>query len=255
MGRRVTVPKIPLRIISLVPSQTELLYDLGLNEEIIAQTIFCIHPNNQFQNKPKIGGTKKLNIEKIKSLNPDLIIGNKEENEQSQIEELEKHFPVWMSDIYTIDDAVQMIQQLGIIVNKNEEAIRISKQIISGFDSLIVAKRPFVFLYFIWRNPWMIAGNHTFINHIFTRMGLVNAGNPLNGRYPIIEIENFNCESVQYIFLSSEPYPFKEKHIQELQGYFTQAKIIIVDGESFSWYGSRLLKSLDYFNEFIKKCI
>jgi ABC-type Fe3+-hydroxamate transport system substrate-binding protein len=113
MGRKVELPDVPKRIISIVPSQTELLVDLGLAEELIGITKFCIHPKEIFRTKTRIGGTKMLNIEKIKKLKPDLIIGNKEENQQEQVEELMKHFPVWMSDISNLEESLDMIVKIG----------------------------------------------------------------------------------------------------------------------------------------------
>src|ERR1700741_3198050 len=103
-GRKISIPQIPQRIISLVPSQTELLFDLGLDKEVVGITKFCVHPPEWFQTKTRVGGTKQLKIDLIKQLQPDLIIANKEENVKEQIEELEKHFPVWISDVNNLED-------------------------------------------------------------------------------------------------------------------------------------------------------
>jgi ABC-type Fe3+-hydroxamate transport system substrate-binding protein len=110
LNRTVFLAQPPQRIVSLVPSQTELLYDLGLGEKVVGQTIFCIHPHSAFKKATKIGGTKKLQLDKIRSLKPDLIVANKEENDQSQIETLAQDFPVWISDIITLDDALDMVK-------------------------------------------------------------------------------------------------------------------------------------------------
>src|SRR4051812_11307667 len=116
MGNAVELEGPPSRIVSLVPSQTELLFYLGLDKEVAGITKFCIHPAEMFHSKPRVGGTKKYDFEKIRQLAPDLIIGNKEENEQKQVEELQKLYPVWMSDIRNLADALQMIRSVGELV-------------------------------------------------------------------------------------------------------------------------------------------
>ena len=248
MGREIEINFPPKRIISLVPSQTELLFDLGLTIEIAGITKFCIHPKDKFKLTTKIGGTKKLDIEKIKSLKPDLIIGNKEENEQQQIEELMKHFPVWMSDIINLSDAAQMIEKVGELVNKKEEALTICYQIKNNFEQLeenLVGIAPKSTVYFIWKNPNMLAGKQTFISEMLPYCGLKNVLE-LN-RYPEITNEALKTLNPEVVLLSSEPYPFKTKHIEEFKSIWPNAKIKLVDGEMFSWYGSRLLRAADYF--------
>ena len=253
MERQIEVPFPSKRIISLVPSQTELLYGLGLSEEVVGQTLFCIHPKEMHDSKPRIGGTKKLQMDKIAALKPDLIIGNKEENEQSQIEELMKLYPVWMSDIKNLDDSLDMIERIGDLVGKNSQALLISQKIRNGFNELMsINKRLSAnnsVLYLIWRKPWMAAGCDTFINDMLQKCGFENAIPSPMARYPeIIDVEIINMKP-NYIFLSSEPYPFKDEHIAELQAISPSSKILLVDGEMFSWYGSRLLKSASYFKE------
>lgn len=252
MGRRVEVPAKPQRIISLVPSQTELLYALGLTHEVVAQTIFCIHPEQMHQLKPKIGGTKKIKLDLIRSLQPDLIIGNKEENDKDQLEALMQEFPVWISDIKNLDEALQMISQIGDLVQKKAESNQLVNNIQAEFNNLLGQTEPKKCLYLIWREPWMAAGNDTFINDMLLRMGCHNAANKL-ARYPTLTLEEIIVLNPDLVFLSSEPYPFKEKHIDELKVLLPNAKIVLVDGELFSWYGSRLLYSANYFKQLINK--
>lgn len=250
MGREIEI-NLPLkRIISLVPSQTELLFDLGLTDEIIGITKFCIHPKDKFKLTTKIGGTKKLNIQKIIDLKPDLIIGNKEENEQQQITELMKRFPVWMSDIETLADASQMIEQVGELVGKSREALMINTQIKLDFENLIkslkgVKLKPAV--YFIWRKPNMLAGKQTFISEMLSYCGLKNVIDV--ARYPSFTNAALMNLKPEVVLLSSEPYPFSQKHIEEFQAIWPNAVIKLVDGEMFSWYGTRLLKAGDYFKK------
>jgi ABC-type Fe3+-hydroxamate transport system substrate-binding protein len=255
LNRAIGLLQAPKRIISVVPSQTELLHDLGLSEEVIGITNFCIHPNEWFRTKTRIGGTKKLNSELIRSLQPDLIIGNKEENEQAQIEQLQKEFPVWMSDIKNLDDALDMIAQIGEVVGKAKESIKMKDEISIAFQSfnfqLSTFNSPSV-AYFIWHNPSMTIGSDTFINDMLNRCGLQNVFSNMI-RYPEITTEQLRSANPDLIFLSSEPFPFKEKHISEFKSICPQAKVFLVDGEMFSWYGSRLLKAPEYFIQLLKQ--
>ena len=252
LGRNITIPKKPLRIISLVPSQTELLFDLGLDNELVGITKFCIHPGDKTKQKAKIGGTKALDLKKIKQLKPDLIIGNKEENEKDQIEALAKEFPVWMSDINTLGDALQMILQIGNIVSKQEKAAEIKDKIGSSFKLLPQILNPLPRIaYFIWKNPYMVAAGNTFIDHIIHLAGWQNAIS--SSRYPEISPDELKKLNPDVILLSSEPYPFKEKHIREFQEICPDKPIIIANGELFSWYGSRLQYTPSYLLQLQKQ--
>lgn len=252
MNRTVRLEKRPERIISLVPSQTELLFDLGLEKEVVGITKFCIHPESWFRNKTRIGGTKQFDFEKIAALQPDLIIGNKEENEREQIETLMEKYPVWMSDIRNLDESLDMIRALGELTGKSEKAKSIASEIETGFEKLNSvfnsAKEKSV-AYFIWKNPWMVAAGDTFITHILERCRWKNVFAETPGRYPEITLHELKAANPEIVFLSSEPYPFKEKHIEELQSLLPAATIMTVDGEIFSWYGSRLLKAPGYLRK------
>jgi ABC-type Fe3+-hydroxamate transport system substrate-binding protein len=252
MQRNVELSSTPQRIISLVPSQTELLYDLGLEAEVIGITKFCVHPEEWFRTKTRVGGTKKLNIELIKGLNPDLIIGNKEENEHSQVEQLMKEYPVWMSDVKNLRDALEMIIQVGEITGYNLEAIDLSGRIQLDFDNLKPdisnLKQSRSAAYLIWHNPIMIAGGDTFINDMLKRCGFTNAFQTAN-RYPEMGSTELSTTNPDFILLSSEPFPFREKHIEQYKLICSDAEVLLVDGEMFSWYGSRLLKAPAYFQQ------
>ena len=248
LGQQITIIYPPKRIISLVPSQTELLFDLGLDKEVIGLTKFCIHPIEKFAERTKVGGTKKLNIEKIRSMQPDLIIGNKEENQREQIEELMREFPVWMSDIYTLEDAKKTILEIGELVDRSPEAAYLNHLITAGFNDLqTLAVQNGLnkkVAYLIWKDPYMLVGGDTFIDHILALNGLSNVVK--EKRYPEIDLNKLNGLKPDLVFLSSEPYPFKEKHMEEIKTAVPDAKVMIVDGEMFSWYGSRLVKSVQY---------
>ena len=252
LNREVEIIEFPKRIVSLVPSQTELLFDLGLDEEIIGITKFCIHPKIWQQTKTRIGGTKKVNIHKIKSLQPDLIICNKEENTKEEIELLAKEFSVWISDIKNLSEALNMIIGIGEITGKSEKAEMLIQKICSGFVDLQPLKTEKKALYLIWKEPWMSVNSETFIHDMLVRCGFTNITQNKTLRYPDLTEQELVELNPNYVFLSSEPFPFKEKHIQELQEILPKAKIMLVDGEAFSWYGSHLLKSVEYFKELIK---
>jgi ABC-type Fe3+-hydroxamate transport system substrate-binding protein len=253
MGRKLQLSSPPQRIISLVPSQTELLFDLGLEEEVVGITKFCVHPEAWFRSKTRVGGTKEIHFDRIKALQADLIIGNKEENTKEMIEALEKDYPVWMSDIYNLQDAFEMMLQIGAITNTFEKAKQIQNQLQSNFEQLSNSKAtaPKV-AYFIWQKPMMIAAKNTFIDEMLKAAGYQNAFPHLE-RYPEISEAELQEAKPDLIFLSSEPFPFKEKHIKSYQKFCPKAKVLIVNGELFSWYGSRLLKSVEYFKKLEKE--
>jgi len=252
MGNSVEVSDHPTRIISLVPSQTELLCDLGLDDEVIGITKFCVHPNEWFRNKKRVGGTKNVNFKIIDELQPDIIIANKEENTREQVEQLAGKYPVWVSDIKNVADALQMIMAMGEITGKVDRATLLADEISIGFGQLKQAGSPRRVAYFIWRDPWMCAGGDTFISDIIERMGWYNVlkNEP---RYPQISLEYLADLSVELILLSSEPYPFKEKHIAEISAVLPHAEVQLVDGEMFSWYGSRMKHAITYLSELLIK--
>lgn len=245
LGHIIEVLVKPKRIISLVPSQTELLFYLGLKKEIVGITKFCIHPKESVKKVDKIGGTKKFDFEKIKKINPDLIIANKEENYQEGIECLRDLYPVWTSDIYSIDDSLHMINEVSQITETEEKAITLSKNIMLKSNDALNIHSGNV-LYLIWQNPYMLAGNNTYINVVLKHLGFNNLG-AIQERYPEITEKELTKLNPEYVFLSSEPFPFKEKHVENYQKLFPNAKIKLVDGEMFSWYGNRMLLAFDYF--------
>ena len=246
LGNPLTVPNPPRRIVSLVPSQTELLFDLGVSDAVVGVTKFCVHPPSA-KEKAIIGGTKKFNFDKIHELSPDLIIGNKEENYRTGIEELGKHYPVWMSDILTLDDAMAMMNALGMIVDRSDRANELVNHARAQFASL-TGKDNGTALYFIWQEPYMVAGKDTFVDEMLRFAGFKNKADHLT-RYPELTADEIRSLNPGHILLSSEPYPFKEKHLVEFKEKFPRANVILVDGEYFSWYGSRLTQAADYFKK------
>lgn len=245
MQRTVEIHSTVSRIVSLVPSQTELLVDLGLKDHLVGITKFCVHPKNLRKEIQLIGGTKNVRIKLVESLNPDLIIGNKEENNQADIEALE-HLPTWMSDIFNLEDALEMIERVGEITGTQARATEIVSEIRTNFLKLTPLSGNKSVLYLIWKNPFIAAGTNTFIDSMLTRLGFRNAMD--ESRYPEVNLKEVNPD---FIFLSSEPFPFKEKHIEELQIQFPDSRVVLVDGEFFSWYGTRLIGAPAYFNKLL----
>ncbi len=253
IGHQFELKQTPERIISLVPSQTELLYDLGLEDRVVGITKFCVHPQEWFKTKARVGGTKTLNFEKIENLNPDLIIANKEENTQSEIELLKTKYPVYTSDISNLNDSLEMIVGIGKITHAKEQAKQIASTIQKEFNKLAeLKKNSKSVLYFIWQNPYMSVGTSTFIHDMLSKCGFKNVIKNAE-RYPELSVESIKNMEPDYIFLSSEPFPFKEKHQLELQQEFPDSKIMLVDGEFYSWYGSRLKQAPNYFVGLIEK--
>ncbi len=240
----------PKRIVSLVPSQTELLFDLGLEAQIIGITKFCVHPYHLKRTKEIVGGTKKVNFEKIKLLQPDIVICNKEENTVAIVDELSKICPVWVTDIITIEDNLAMITAFGQLFNKMIKAqLWIDKiDLYYREFSKFVQERPKLKVaYFIWKNPYMAAGSNNFINTMLQLNNFENIYASID-RYPEIELKKIRLEGdPDLVFLSSEPYPFKEEDAFEIGRFTHHAKTVFVDGEMFSWYGTRILKSFEYF--------
>ncbi len=247
-GQIITLKGPPQRIISLVPSQTELLFELGLEKETIGITRFCIHPESWYRTKTRIGGTKDLHNDKIMSLQPDLVIANKEENTREQVEEIRKFCPVWTSDIANLADALEMIRGIGQITGKSISANKLASAIEA--DLTIVSKEfiPLNAAYLIWKDPYMTVGGNTFIHDMMKICGLNNVFSH-KFRYPEVTVEEIKAISPNVVLLSSEPYPFREKHIVILEQQLPDLKILLADGEMFSWYGSRLLHSANYFRD------
>lgn len=249
LNRTTHLTGIPKRIISLIPSQTELLVDLGLEDTIVGITKFCVHPKYLKKSKTIVGGTKTIHLNKIKGLQPDIILCNKEENTKEMIAELEQIAPVHISDIYTVEDCLELIEMYGDLFSKEKEAQNLIENIsekLEDFKTFVSNKERLKVAYFIWKNPWMVASKQTFIDEILRLNNFKNYYEKYE-RYPEITLNANQPETADVVFLSSEPFPFKQAHVEEIRNFFPKANILVVDGEMFSWYGSRLLKAFDYF--------
>lgn len=249
IGHRIELHGAPQRIVSLVPSQTEYLYLLGLSDRIVGITKFCVHPAAARENKTLIGGTKRLHMDRIRDLRPDLIVANKEENNQDDIEQLQREFNVWTSDIVTIDDSYDMMRSLAQMTDRHKHSEAIIEAIQRAMAEIPrgVAEPA---LYFIWDKPLMVAGSHTFIDKMMEAAGFENSAKAMEDqRYPAIAEEEIRNSPAKWLLLSSEPFPFRAEHQAKMQALFPEKKVILVDGEMFSWYGSRMALAAKYFKE------
>ncbi len=245
----------PQRIISLVPSQTELLFHLGLNEQVYGITKFCIHPTEWFKSKQRVGGTKNPNLELISSLNPDLIIANHEENRKEDIENLAEHYNVWVTDVRTMTDALNMILDLGRLTHTLKKAKEIHDEIVTARkikDKLLEGKNPVPTAYFIWKNPYMTIGADSFIHDMLGEASLENVFSQ-ETRYPDTNLESEEINRAELLLLSTEPYPFSEDDVVHFREIFPNKKVMLADGEMFSWYGSRLRLALPYISTLRKQ--
>ena len=247
LKRSVEVSKPAQRILSLVPSITELLFDLGLEKRLVGRTNYCIHPKDKI-GIDSVGGTKDFDLEKIRQLKPDLIFAVKEENNKELVLEIAKEFPVLIYDIVDLPSAIRVIKHIGLVTSLEDEAFnlvnKIQEQIYFLQKKNIVKKEA---CYLIWNKPMMSVGSETFISDMMNVAGFTNVIRTRKESYPTIEQQDIESLQPEYVFLSSEPFKFTEKHQQEYQERFPNSKVILVDGEMFSWYGSRMLKAFDYF--------
>jgi iron complex transport system substrate-binding protein len=250
LSRKVTFNYPPKRIVSLVPSISELIVDLGLENELVGITKYCVHPSNLLKSKTIVGGTENIDIELITSLNPDIIIANREENNKSDIAKI-NDYPVFVSYIKTFDEALSFITDIGHLTNKEKQSHDIVNKIIQGFKNLDSNKSNNKAAYIIWKEPFITVNNNTFTHSMLEKAGFDNVFSDLKEAYPKITKEDILQANPDYILLASEPYPFNNKHVDEYSLLFKNSKILPVDGEIFSWYGSHLIKAPQYFKQLL----
>lgn len=234
----------PTRLVSLVPSLTELLVDLGLEAQIVGVTRFCVRPAHLKKEKTIVGGTKNVRVDKVQALAPDLVVANKEENARADVEAISAFAPVFLTDISTLDDALAAIHALGAQTGTGGRAQRLAGEIAARFDAL-GAFRPLRAAYFIWQNPWMTVGGDTFIHDVMARAGFVNVYSSRT-RYPEVTLDDVAAARPDVLLFSSEPFPFADKHLAPVRAHLPGVPCLLVDGEAFSWYGSRLLYTPHY---------
>jgi ABC-type Fe3+-hydroxamate transport system substrate-binding protein len=251
LGNTIHFKMPPKRILSLVPSQTELIADLGMQDYIVGVTKFCVYPTSIRKKAKVVGGTKNVHFDKIKLLKPDIILCNKEENTKEMVGELQNIAPVHVAEVVSLEDAYQLMLDYGQLFHQIEKANELIEETKANFQklkSISAQHQKHRVAYFIWKKPWMVAANQTYINSMINELGLINVFEHLN-RYPEVNLDNL--PEVDWIFLSSEPFPFKKDDFSAFSN--KRLKLEVVDGECFSWFGSRMKKSFSYFENLLLK--
>lgn len=234
------------RIISLVPSLTELLIDLELKDKLAGRTRFCVHPKEEVADIPIVGGTKNPRLDTISQADPDLIIANKEENRPTDIKTLMNDFEVEVTNIATIEDALITIHRLGQKLQVTERA----GELISDIQDRLTDRPGEPELrtaYMIWKDPWMSIGGDTYIHDVLEHWNLPNIYGS-RSRYPKLDLNELQSYNPDLVLLSSEPYPFREKHLAQVQEVCPAARVLLVEGEWFSWYGSHMKHAFGRLN-------
>ena len=234
----------PQRIVSLVPSQTELLAALGLDARVVGVTRFCVRPGDWKRRKAIVGGTKNVDVARVRALAPDLVLANREENTREDVEALAAFAPVLVTDVATVAGASAMIREVGARTGTEAVANALAGRIANGFAAL-PALAPLRAAYFIWREPWMVAGGGTFIGDVLRRGGFANVFEHAP-RYPAVSADEVVAARPDVLLFSSEPYPFRERHLAEWHDRLPGVPCAFVDGEACSWYGPRLLETPEH---------
>ncbi|MFM7310833.1 MAG: ABC transporter substrate-binding protein [Flavobacteriales bacterium] len=240
LARSISIAAPPQRIVCLVPSLTEWLFDLGLEDRVVGVTKFCVRPKHWRRTKAVVGGTKNIHLERLFSLSPDLVIANREENDRETVEQIMRTIPVYTSDVRDFNMAMAALQDIAYLCSREAHGSALIQSIQAQCNQPIIKKRSSC-LYLIWKEPLMTVSQDTFIHDMLRRSGFDPISVAAAGRYPTITPEVALTLRPEFVMLSSEPYPFEERHREEMQTWFPDAKVVLVNGETFSWYGSRML--------------
>ncbi|HET7445705.1 MAG TPA: helical backbone metal receptor [Solirubrobacterales bacterium] len=255
---------VELRIVSLVPSITELICELGLAEQLVGRTGFCIHPWETVRRIPKVGGTKDVKLERVRELAPTHVIVNVDENLREDAEALaESGIEVVVTHPQEPRDNLELYRLLGGLFDREAEAERLCAEFERAYARATAVERPERdVLYLIWRDPWMTVAADTYIAQtlalfgwrnlpapgvVEVRLAIRDEAQPV--RYPEVDLGDF-AGRVDRVLLSSEPFHFKERHVEEVEELVPGAEVSLIDGEMTSWYGSRAIAGLDYLAEY-----
>lgn len=251
-GHEHVIPDVPRRIVSLVPSHTETLFALGLGERVVGVTDYCVHPADRVSGVPKVGGTKNPSLERIRSLEPDLVLANREENRRRDVERLEASgLPVFVSYARSVREGADDIGLLGRIGDRESEA----EQILSGIEAAwqrarerVREPRPGVAA-LIWKHPFMAVGPDTFAHDLICEAGGRNVFGDADKRYPRVHEVELEAAAPDVVLLPTEPYAFGPRDRDELLAFDLPAaherRVHVIEGELLSWYGPRIARALD----------
>jgi len=245
---------IPARIVSLVPSITELLFDLGLGEQVVGRTRYCLHPADRIASTPSVGGTKKIKHRVLRALNPTHVIVNVDENSKAMVEEIAAYAPnIIVTHPLAPEDNVEIYRLLGGIFHRRAEAEELNRRFLEALDAARSdrwPRRPVIYL--IWRKPWMTVARDTYISRTLALVGWETLPETSAQRYPVLAMEPSLVAKAELILFSSEPYPFGDRHLTEFSRQYgcPPGKLALIDGEMTSWYGSRAIAGLYYLRRF-----
>lgn len=248
------------RIVSLVPSITELLFDLGLGAQVVGRTGFCIHPRDAVRAVPKLGGTKDVDLDALSALAPSHVIVNIDENTRATFDALRaRGLTVVVTHPNAPADNLALYDLLGAIFAREREAAVLAQAFDAARARLAAVARglpPRRVLYLIWREPWMTVARDTYIANMLAEVGWATVPAESALRYPALDAAALRATAPDLCLLSSEPYPFRDKHLAEVRALLGgQVPVRLIDGEMVSWYGSRAIQGLDYLASFATDCV
>jgi ABC-type Fe3+-hydroxamate transport system substrate-binding protein len=243
-GRTPALTDAPQRLVSLVPSTTETLFALGLGPRVVGVTRFCVRPASA-RDLAKVGGTKDADPERILALDPDLVVGNCEENTRELFDALEGRVPVWAAFPRTVDDALDDLSAVGRLCGAHE-ASRTHRQAIEAaradLHAAADAAGPFTYVALIWNRPLMSVSDDTFVSAMLAEAGGRNAVGDRPDRFPVLEPGALAAASPDVVLLLSEPFPFRPRHAARLVADtgLPEDRFRYVDGQHLTWHGVRM---------------
>jgi ABC-type Fe3+-hydroxamate transport system substrate-binding protein len=261
LKRRVTIKSPPKRIVSLVPSLTEALFVFGVDKAVVGVTNFCVEPREGVGEKPKVGGTKTLNVDRVLELEPELVVASAEENRKEDIQALiDEGLRVYVTLPSTVEEAIELLEQLADMTGAGRKAARVVKEARAALDDMRARNdgmAPVSTFCPIWRNPWMSIGPGTYMHDFVTVCGGANIFAWRHERYPRIELAEMAERNPEVVLLPDEPYRFSSKHVPEIAAFsdvpaVQNGRIYLVDGKRLCWYGPRIASSLRYVSELVR---
>lgn len=247
-----------MRLVSLCPSLTELVFDLGRGADLVGRTKFCVHPADGVGAVASVGGTKNPKLDRIVALRPDLVLMNEEENRREDAEALRAAgVPLHTSLPRDAHETAAMVRDVGAALDRADAAERIAADIEARADRVRAAARgrpPVRWAYLIWREPWMTVNGDTFVDALLSLAGGANVFGAHAERYPTIQLDELARADPDRVLLSSEPFPFRDAHADELAARtgLPRDRFQLVDGELLSWHGSRTPRGIDYAERVVR---
>ena len=256
VGTRHSPARREARIVSLVPSITELVCDLGLEAQLVGRTGFCVHPRELVRRIPKVGGTKDVDLDKLRALRATHVILNVDENREEDARAIAGFVPeLIVTHPLAPSENMALYRLIGGIFGREDRAEALCGEFEAAYAALQSAARRFPperVLYLIWKNPWMTVSRDTYVSRMLALVKWETVPAQCSARYPEIQLDSGVLDGADPVLLASEPYPFRERHIAELRSdpLLAQKRIALIDGEMTAWYGSRAIEGLRYLRRF-----